>query len=88
LCLLNAPILAEPWIGLVAPAHTSVEIVKRLNREIAGVLQVADLQRRLEALSFKSCRTIIKLQPSSRRICHRWHARGLKLHPHVPIEPM
>jgi tripartite-type tricarboxylate transporter receptor subunit TctC len=45
-------ILAEPWIGLVAPAHTPVEIVERLNREITGVLQDADLQRRLEALSF------------------------------------
>jgi tripartite-type tricarboxylate transporter receptor subunit TctC len=45
-------ILAEPWIGLVAPAHTPAEIVERLNREIAGILHDEDLQRRLEALGF------------------------------------
>ena len=45
-------ILAEPWIGLVAPAHTPSEIVERLNREIAAILNDADLQRRLQALGF------------------------------------
>jgi tripartite-type tricarboxylate transporter receptor subunit TctC len=45
-------ILAEPWIGLVAPAGTPTVIVERLNRAITSVLQDADLRRRLEALSF------------------------------------
>jgi tripartite-type tricarboxylate transporter receptor subunit TctC len=45
-------ILAEPWIGLVAPARTPAEIVERLNREITGILKTEDLQRRLQALSF------------------------------------
>jgi tripartite-type tricarboxylate transporter receptor subunit TctC len=45
-------ILAEPWIGLVAPARTPAEIVERLNREVTRILQDADLQRRLKALGF------------------------------------
>lgn len=45
-------ILAEPWIGLVAPAHTPVDVVERLNHEITGVLQNPDLRRQLDALGF------------------------------------
>jgi tripartite-type tricarboxylate transporter receptor subunit TctC len=45
-------ILAEPWIGLVAPAHTPAGIVDCLNRGITDVLQDPDLRRRLEALGF------------------------------------
>ena len=42
----------EPWIGLVAPAHTPREIVMRLNHEIAAILATRELRERLQALSF------------------------------------
>jgi tripartite-type tricarboxylate transporter receptor subunit TctC len=45
-------ILAEPWIGLVAPASTPGEIVERLNRAVTGILTDPDLRRRFEGLSF------------------------------------
>jgi len=43
----------EAWIGLVAPARTPAGIVARLNSELAAILAVPELHRRLEALSFE-----------------------------------
>jgi tripartite-type tricarboxylate transporter receptor subunit TctC len=77
-------ILAEPWIGLVAPARTPPEIVERLNREITGILQNEDLRRRLQALGFVP---VTKSPAQFRALIRDEHARwgtvikevGLKL---------
>jgi tripartite-type tricarboxylate transporter receptor subunit TctC len=77
-------ILAEPWIGLVAPARTPPEIVERLNREITGILQDEDLRRRLQALGFVP---VTKTPAQFRALIRDDHARwgtvikeaGLKL---------
>ena len=44
-------VLGEPWIGLVAPAHTPADVVDRLNREITGILDNAEMRERLQRLS-------------------------------------
>jgi tripartite-type tricarboxylate transporter receptor subunit TctC len=37
------------WIGLFAPAHTSPEIVQRLNGEVTRIMQSPEVQARLLA---------------------------------------
>jgi tripartite-type tricarboxylate transporter receptor subunit TctC len=42
----------EAWIGLVAPAGTSREIVLRINRELALIMGAPDIQAQVARLSF------------------------------------
>jgi tripartite-type tricarboxylate transporter receptor subunit TctC len=43
---------AEAWIGLVAAAHTPLEIVTRLNHALVEILTTADFRQKLKTLSF------------------------------------
>ncbi len=43
---------AVGWFGVVAPAGTPAEIVRRLNREIIGALNAPDVRERLVAVGF------------------------------------
>jgi tripartite-type tricarboxylate transporter receptor subunit TctC len=39
----------DPWFGLVVPAGTPATIVARLNREVVRILQIPDVQERVES---------------------------------------
>jgi len=45
--------VSESWNGLVAPARTPREVVRRLNREIALALEAPDLRRRFNELGLE-----------------------------------
>ena len=40
----------DPWFGILAPAKTPQEILNKLAREIARILQLPDVKERLLAL--------------------------------------
>jgi tripartite-type tricarboxylate transporter receptor subunit TctC len=40
----------DPWFGILAPARTPQDILNKLNREIARILQLPDVKERLLAL--------------------------------------
>ncbi|MCC6534587.1 MAG: tripartite tricarboxylate transporter substrate binding protein [Burkholderiales bacterium] len=44
---------ADVWYGLLAPAGTPQSIVRKINREIEGLMQLRDVQERLMALGFE-----------------------------------
>jgi tripartite-type tricarboxylate transporter receptor subunit TctC len=74
----------EAWIGLVAPARTPRDVVTKLNREIAAILETPAIRERLRELSFapvvstpQEFRALLRLEHT------RWgaviRAAGLKL---------
>jgi tripartite-type tricarboxylate transporter receptor subunit TctC len=73
----------EAWIGLVAPARTPAGIVARLNSELAAILAVPELRRRLEALSFEP---IMGTPEEFRARIREEHARWGKLIKEVGIK--
>ena len=46
-------ILGEAWIGLVAPRRTPIEIVRRLNRELAAIMVSTEIGTTMAKLSFR-----------------------------------
>jgi tripartite-type tricarboxylate transporter receptor subunit TctC len=42
------------WVGLLAPAHTPPDVVKRINAEVNAVLKEPDMQRRLQEMGSHS----------------------------------
>jgi tripartite-type tricarboxylate transporter receptor subunit TctC len=40
----------DPWFGILAPAKTPKDILNKLSREIAHILQLPDVKERLLAL--------------------------------------
>jgi len=42
----------ESWFGLVAPSHTPVDILARLNRDVVTILAKPAIREKLAALSF------------------------------------
>jgi tripartite-type tricarboxylate transporter receptor subunit TctC len=45
-------IKGDNWVGVLMPAGTPKQIVTLLNREIAGIVMLADMKERLTALGF------------------------------------
>jgi tripartite-type tricarboxylate transporter receptor subunit TctC len=49
-----ADIECDAWLGVLVPAGTPREIVTLLNREIANIVALPDMQERLAALGFEA----------------------------------
>ena len=40
----------DPWFGILAPAKTPKDMLNKLNREIARILQLPDVKERLSGM--------------------------------------
>jgi len=47
-------IQGDSWVGLLAPAGTPIEIIRAVQREIAGIIALPDVKERLPTLGFEA----------------------------------
>jgi tripartite-type tricarboxylate transporter receptor subunit TctC len=72
---LKIPELAvDFWLGLFAPAGTPEAIVRRLNQEVAAVMQIPSVKDRLEATTMTT--PAISPEQFSRMIAEQWENWG------------
>jgi tripartite-type tricarboxylate transporter receptor subunit TctC len=72
---LKIPELAiDFWLGMFAPAGTPEPIVRRLNQEIAAVMQVPSVKERLEATTMTT--PAVSPEQFSRMIAEQWEIWG------------
>jgi len=72
---LNIPELAmDFWLGMLAPAGTPEPIVRRLNQEIAAIMQIASVKGRLEATAMVT--PAMSPEQFSRLIAEQWENWG------------
>ena len=72
---LKIPELAiDFWLGLFAPAGTPEPIVRRLNQEVAAVMQVPSVKDRLEATTMTT--PAVSPEQFSRMIAEQWEIWG------------
>jgi tripartite-type tricarboxylate transporter receptor subunit TctC len=72
---LNLPDLAvDFWLGLFAPAGTPEAVVRRLNQEVAAVMQVASVKERLEATTMST--PVTTPAQFARMIADQWEVWG------------
>jgi tripartite-type tricarboxylate transporter receptor subunit TctC len=72
---LKVPELAiDFWLGLFAPAGTPEPIVRRLNQEVAAVMQVPSVKDRLEATTMTT--PAVSPEQFSRMIAEQWEIWG------------
>jgi len=72
---LKIPELAiDFWLGLFAPAGTPEPIVRRLNQEVAAVMQVPSVKERLEATTMTT--PAVTPEQFSRMIAEQWEIWG------------
>jgi tripartite-type tricarboxylate transporter receptor subunit TctC len=72
---LKVPELAiDFWLGLFAPAGTPEPIVRRLNQEVAAVMQVPSVKDRLEATTMTT--PAVSPEQFSRIIAEQWEIWG------------
>jgi tripartite-type tricarboxylate transporter receptor subunit TctC len=74
----------EAWIGLVGPAGMPMNVVAKLNREVASAIHVPEVRQKLKALSFVAMRSTASEFAALIRTEHsRWReiivAAGVKL---------
>ena len=62
------------WLGLFAPAGTPEPIVRRLNQEVAAVMQVASVKERLEATTMTT--PAVAPEQFARMIAEQWEIWG------------
>jgi tripartite-type tricarboxylate transporter receptor subunit TctC len=62
------------WLGLFAPAGTPEPIVRRLNQEVAAVMQVASVKDRLEATTMTT--PAVSSEQFARMIGEQWEIWG------------
>ena len=62
------------WLGLFAPAGTPEPIVRRLNEEVAAVMQVASVKERLEATTMTT--PAVAPEQFARMIAEQWEVWG------------
>jgi tripartite-type tricarboxylate transporter receptor subunit TctC len=62
------------WLGLFAPAGTPEPVVRRLNQEVAAVMQVASVKDRLEATTMTTPATTP--EQFSKMIAEQWEIWG------------
>jgi tripartite-type tricarboxylate transporter receptor subunit TctC len=62
------------WLGLFAPAGTPEPIVRRLNQEVAAVMQVPSVKERLEATTMTT--PAVSPEQFSRMIAEQWEIWG------------
>ena len=72
---LKIPELAmDFWLGMFAPAGTPDAIVRRLNQELAAVMQVASVKDRLEATTMTT--PAMTPEQFSRLVAEQWENWG------------
>jgi tripartite-type tricarboxylate transporter receptor subunit TctC len=62
------------WLGLFAPAGTPEPVVRRLNQEVAAVMQVASVKERLEATTMTT--PAVAPEQFARMIAEQWEIWG------------
>ena len=62
------------WLGLFAPAGTPEPIVRRLNQEVAAVMQVPSVKERLEATTMTT--PAVAPEQFARMIAEQWEIWG------------